>query len=79
MTVPSCSSSVMGIIETSLKGVDNRFLQYIIWKVIPWSITRWVKVGFRNTGVNYVNFLFSCKSAHLYKKDDPDWVPSLNM
>ena len=23
-------------------------------------------------------FIFTCKSAHLYKKDDPDWVPSLN-
>ena len=24
-------------------------------------------------------FIFTGKSAHLYKKDDPDWVPSLNM
>ena len=76
MTVPSHSSSFMGIIETSLKSVDDRVLQYIIWKVVPGSTTRWVKVGFRNTGIN---FLFTAKSDHLYKRDDPDWVPSLNM
>ena len=27
----------------------------------------------------YVNFLSTGKSAYLYKKDDPDLVPSLNM
>ena len=27
----------------------------------------------------YVHFLFTGKRAYLYKKDDPDWVPSLNM
>ena len=30
MTVPSRSSSFMGIIETSLKSVDDRVLQYIV-------------------------------------------------
>ena len=58
MTVPSRSSSFMGIIETSLKSVDDRVLQYIIWKVVPWSTTRWVKVGFRNTGINLCEVSF---------------------
>ena len=39
-------------------------------------LTRWVMVGFRNTGIN---FIFTSKSAHLYKRYDPDCVPSLNM
>ena len=51
MTVPSRSSSFMGIIETSFKSVDDRVLQYIIWMVVPGSTTQWVKVGFRNTNI----------------------------
>ena len=41
-------------IEASLMRVDARCLQYIIWKVVPGSTTRWVKVGLRNTGIHFM-------------------------